>query len=90
MDERMLGESSRGARLWESEHMQHAREETSEAIPEGALKIKEEEFMHVAVGDSNPISEVLPTPRKWNWTQYIPSRGTPTQVPTTTTYTPQT
>jgi hypothetical protein len=54
------------------------------------LKIKEEEFMHVAVGDSNPISEVLPTPRKWNWTQYIPSRGTPTQVPTTTTYTPQT
>jgi hypothetical protein len=54
------------------------------------LEIKEEELMPLAIGDINPNNEVLPTLRRINRKEYIPSWGTPTQLPTTTTYAPQT
>ncbi len=86
----MLGELNQKARVSEREHRQRAREAISESILEGGLEIKKDKLLPVAVGDINAINEVLPTPRKSNWRQYIPSWGTPKQVPTSTPYAPQT
>jgi hypothetical protein len=79
-----------GTQLWEREHRQRVREVANEAILKKGLELRKEELLHVVVGDINPISEVLPTPRRNSWRQYIPTWGTPTQVLTTSTYAPQT
>jgi len=89
MDETMLGESSRGARLHEREHKQHIREATNQIVFEGGLKIKEEELLLVTTGDIHPNSEIPLTLRRSSWRQYIPSWGTPTQLPTIITHAPQ-
>jgi hypothetical protein len=64
-------------------------EVVSEAILENGLEVKEEELLHVAIGDTNPTNEMLPTPRRSSWRQYIPTWGTPTQMPIISTYAPQ-
>lgn len=75
MDEAMFGELNQRARVREREHRQRAKEAISESILEGGPKIKKEELLPVAVGDTNAINEVLPTLRKSSWRQYIPSWG---------------
>jgi len=84
----MLGESSRGTHLCEREHRQDIRQKINQIVLDGGPKIKEEELLLVITGDIHPNSEIPLTPRRSSWRQYIPSWGTPTQLPTIVTHTP--